>query len=301
MILILFFGCAENDDRLYWVDYIDGNDRDLLFLAESTNIKYIEKDSLKFYLTNEELAFNNSKFKVFQTIYQSDTFVAKVLFNSKQNSPGRNYSFEVRTYTNNHRLIDKFEFASWKKQEKLFCSGTIFNDLKITKICESKSDPVYYQITNSGSIVQLNNKTIEEETQKNNFELIYSIDGISLDKLERQPVFRIKDSIFTFAYEQIWNLDSEFFEPIEPLIIKRGIFRESSKDSIIQIINLAAKGEVVKINDEYSFWKTHNLIVSNGDTKIKFEIDYSVESDIHEILRIFNSYITENRDKLELF
>lgn len=301
IIIISFFGCTKNENRIFWVDDINGSNNDFLFLAESTNIKKIEKDSLRFYLTNEEIAFSNTNFKVFQTIYKNEEYIAKILLNSKQDSNGRNYSFEVRTYSQNHRLIDKIEFAAWKKEEEIFCSGSVFNDLKISKSCKGKKNVDIYQITNTGKIVQLNENVSINKIQNKNFELYYSINGYSLDKLERHPVFRIKDSIYSFTNEQIWTIDSEYFEPTGPELIKTGIFRESSKDSIMQIINSINEHEIVILNDELSYWKTHNLSVLNENRTINFEVDYSVESNIHEVLRILNSYIPDNRSKLELF
>ena len=301
IFLISFFGCTKNDNRLFWVDDLNGENNGFMFLAESTNIKNIEKDSLKYYLTNEEIAFNNTNFKVFQTIHKSDKFVAKILLNSKQNNLGRNYTFEIRTYSKNHRLIDKIEFACWNENEKIFCFGSIFDDLKISKTCDENNSAFSYQINNAGSIIQLNKNIVYEQKQVNNFELMYSIDGISLDKLDVHPTFRIKDSIFTFTNEQIWILDSDLFDPIEPTIIKYGKFRKSSRDSIIQIMNSIKENKVIKIHDEHSFWMTHNLSVSNGNREIKFEVDYSFDSPVHEILGILNSYIPKNDDKLDIF
>jgi hypothetical protein len=163
LILILLtvnlLSCEKRKEKLFWISGTTNKSRDqlhdLLFMTESTNVEILKVDSLKLFLRAEEFAVLDSastRFKNFGQIYEGDKFRVFVLMRSID-TYGRNYSFIIRTFDKDWKVIDDFILATWDEREKVLCFGSIDKDLIIERRCDSKETLDIMQITNEGRII----------------------------------------------------------------------------------------------------------------------------------------------------
>ena len=155
LITVFVLGCETERDKLFWVDKPSGQENDLLFLVESTNIESLQGDSLELFLTRSEfesIGGPPTTYKNFARIHEDDKFTAFVLL-QEIDTVGRNYHFFVRTYDNTSKLIDSFELATWDEDRKKFCYGSISKDLRIERTCDGNQTNDMMQITTDGKIV----------------------------------------------------------------------------------------------------------------------------------------------------
>lgn len=151
-ILIPFIACESGSKELFWIDAPQGQENDLLFLAESTNLPEIKPDSLIHYLTTEEI-FSAEKmtFKDFGVIHEDDRFTVHILL--KQGSDnGRDYTFIVRTFNKDFKIIDSYDLATWIDSEDQYCFGSIDKDLIIVRSCDGGKNKDVRQILDDGRI-----------------------------------------------------------------------------------------------------------------------------------------------------
>jgi hypothetical protein len=155
LLTVCFLSCKETDDKLFWISENDGQKSDFLFLAESTNVPILKGDSLKIFLTPEEVkstTTDSTTFKHFGKIFDGQKFKVHVLLLSME-TVGRFYCFVIRTYDNEYKIIDDFELAAWAESEKQYCFGSINKDLIIERKCNYKATSDIMQITDEGKIV----------------------------------------------------------------------------------------------------------------------------------------------------
>ena len=155
LLITCFLGCNETGDKLFWISDNDGQRSNFLFLAESTNIPILKGDSLKLFLTPEEVkstAIDSTTFKDFGKIYDGQKFKVHILLLSME-TVGRFYCFIIRTYDNEYKIIDDYELAAWTESEKQYCFGSINKDLVIERKCNYKETSDLMQITDEGKII----------------------------------------------------------------------------------------------------------------------------------------------------
>jgi hypothetical protein len=155
LLFFCFLGCQEADKKLFWISENTGQRSDFLYMAESTNVPKIEGDSLKLFLTPNEIASvatDSTTFKNFGKSYVGNIFRVHVILLSME-TVGRFYCFLIRTYDKDFRVIDDFELAAWAESEKQFCFGSINRDLIIERKCNYKEASDLMQITDDGKIV----------------------------------------------------------------------------------------------------------------------------------------------------
>tara|TARA_Y100000589_G_scaffold163298_1_gene155178 strand:- start:426 stop:935 length:510 start_codon:yes stop_codon:yes gene_type:complete len=151
--IILLTACENKERNLFWISEPNGQENDFLFMAESTNIPEIESDSLMLYLTKEEI-FSAEKltFKNFGKIHSDQRFDVHILLKEGSDT-GRNYTFIIRTFDSNFKIIDSYELASWIDSINLRCYGSIDENLIINRSCENGINNDVRQIINDGRIV----------------------------------------------------------------------------------------------------------------------------------------------------
>ena len=163
LILILLtvnlLGCKKTNDKLFWNSSTtsERNDRlhDLLFMTESTNVETLKVDSLKLFLRADEFAAFDSastSYRNFGQIHKGDKFRVFVLLRSID-TYGRDYTFMIRTFDKDWKVIDDFVLATWDEREKAFCFGSIDKNLIIERKCDNKETSDIMQITNEGKII----------------------------------------------------------------------------------------------------------------------------------------------------
>lgn len=149
----------------------DSDPRNILFLAESASHVSLQRAhdtaGLKSYLGEEEFekAFStglpgggdttpvyNTEHIPWDTIFTGHHFVAELVL-VKDNTQGRGYYFQVRTYRNkDHSLVDKKDFAVWSEKEQRHCSGHLSKiDHTFTVRCDRKQEQ--YGFDEYGTIV----------------------------------------------------------------------------------------------------------------------------------------------------
>ena len=154
-LTLLLLNCGGTENKLFWIDKAEQHENDFLFLAESTNIEKLKADSLNLFLSKDELANYDSgttNYKNFGQIYKGDKFKVFVLLRSID-TQGRDYTFLIRTFDNDWKLIDDFELGAWDETKSKYCIGSINKNLVIEKRCEDKGISDIMQITDEGKIV----------------------------------------------------------------------------------------------------------------------------------------------------
>lgn len=151
--IILLTACESPEKNLFWISNPYGQEEDFLFMAESTNIPEIKFDSLLFYLTKEEiLSAEKLTFKDFGKIHSDKQFDVHILLKEGSDT-GRDYTFIIRTFDRDFKIIDSYELASWIDSENLRCYGSINKNLVIKRSCDNGESNDVRKITNDGRIV----------------------------------------------------------------------------------------------------------------------------------------------------
>ena len=151
--IILLTACETGDKNIFWISEPAGQENDFLFMAESTNVPEIKPDSLIYYLTKEEIvSAEKLTFKNFGKIHSEKEFDVYVLLKEGSDT-GRDYTFIIRTFDNDFKIIDSYELASWIDSENLRCYGSIDENLIIKRDCENGGNKDVMQIVNDGRIV----------------------------------------------------------------------------------------------------------------------------------------------------
>lgn len=153
VFLIVLIACETRNKNIFWISEPNGHENDFLFMVESTNVPEIKSDSLIYYLTKEEL-FSTKKltFKNFGKIHSDKRFDVYVLLREASDT-GRHYTFIIRTFDINFKIIDSYDLASWIDSENLYCYGSIDENLIIKRSCKNGEDKDLKQVLNDGKIV----------------------------------------------------------------------------------------------------------------------------------------------------
>lgn len=150
----LFTCCDGGNKNIFWISGTEGHNSDFIFMVESTNVLPIHADSLIYYLTNQELqSLEKLTFKNFGKISENETFKAIVLLKEKIDS-ARNYTFIIRTYNTEFKVIDSYDLATWVDSENRYCFGSINDELIIQRSCDEGKEKNILQILNDGRIVE---------------------------------------------------------------------------------------------------------------------------------------------------
>ena len=151
--LVFVVACATDNQYLFYINNPLEEPNDLVFLAESSNVLKVPKDSVSHYLTFREFReSSNLEVKNFQTLKQTDLYQLKVVFISDTTLPHRDYHFYLRTFNLSHEVIDSYEIGLWNQNEDTYCYGNISHDLIIHKTCQDGSKEIL-QVLKDGRIV----------------------------------------------------------------------------------------------------------------------------------------------------
>ena len=151
--IILLTACESEEKNLFWISEPNGQENDFLFMAESTNVPEMRSDSVIYYLTKEEI-FSAEKltFKNFGKIHSDKRFDVYVLLKEGSDA-GRDYTFVIRTFNKDFKIVDSYELASWIDSENQHCYGSIDEKLIIKRSCNNGEVKDVKQIVNDGRIV----------------------------------------------------------------------------------------------------------------------------------------------------
>ena len=152
-LIIVLTACESEEKNLFWISEPKGQENDFLFMAESTNVPEIKSDSLIYYLTKEEIvSAEKLTFKNYGKIHSDNEFEVYVLL-KEVSDKGRDYTFIIRTFDKEFKIIDSYELASWIDSENLRCYGSIDENLIINRSCENAINNDVRQILSDGRIV----------------------------------------------------------------------------------------------------------------------------------------------------
>ena len=155
LLTINILSCDKPTDKLFWISEQTNQSNDFLFMTESTNVEALKIDSLKLFLRADELQqldTTTTSFKNFGRIYSGEKFQVFVLLRSI-NSSGRNYTFIIKTFDNDWRVIDDYELATWDDEAKKYCFGSISKNLIIERKCDKAETSDIMEITSEGKII----------------------------------------------------------------------------------------------------------------------------------------------------
>ena len=148
-------------------DFNDYNS--ILYLTESANVFPFEDENLRHFLTKEEVkmafetyvdsSFTEPNIRRVQYFPYSrlitKSYVLLIINKRKNDSKGRNYEFDLRTYTFDGRPIDKFILAKWDDDQEIYYAGWIEPDMFIKReYSEGKIE--FYEIMENGLISKRN-------------------------------------------------------------------------------------------------------------------------------------------------
>ncbi len=153
IIVVFLTACESKERNIFWISEPNGKENDFLFMVESTNVAEISSDSLRYFLTQEELvSFKKIKFKNYGKIHSDKRFDVYVIL-KEGNARGRDYTFVVRTFDKNSKIIDSYDLASWIESKNTHCFGSIDEHLIIRRSCKRGKNIEVKKITNDGSII----------------------------------------------------------------------------------------------------------------------------------------------------
>lgn len=149
---LIMLSCNPFADKIFWISAPDNQRNDFLFMAESTNVLPIPSDSLSYFLTDTEI-FSAEKvvYKNYGEVYKNDSFKVNILFRIGAKF-GRDYQFIIRTYSNDFKVIDSYELASWVESNESYCFGSLSKDLIIEKECYNELEEEIARIKSNGEI-----------------------------------------------------------------------------------------------------------------------------------------------------
>jgi len=170
LILTLpLLSCNSDSDKLFLINENSKHHSDFLFMTESTNVLPISADSVKLFLNwNEidETKYLESNiypsdtilpkpvvYKDFGEIYKSDNFKLHVILREGNNTIGRDYTFILRTFSLDWKIIESYELASWIDSENRHCYGSVDRKLIVQRTCEDGKTKDIRQIGNNGRIL----------------------------------------------------------------------------------------------------------------------------------------------------
>jgi len=140
----------------------------ILYLTESANIFPFDDENLKYFLTDEEQ-------KTAHEIYVDSSFTEPInrkvqyypyerlitknyvlLFINKRvnKSKGRNYQYDVRTYTFDGELISNHSLAKWDDDNEIYFGGWIMPDMIIKREFDNGKIE-YFKIAENGKIIKI--------------------------------------------------------------------------------------------------------------------------------------------------
>ncbi|GEM_PF-1964392 len=132
----------------------------------------------------------------------------------------------------------------------------------------------------------------------NEFYLSYIYAGLGSGMGSKQPSFVVTGNEFLYTSEQ-----NSYYEKqtLDPDTICKGIIRQSSIDSIIQIIGNVEDTLIYNTNAGVSSDGIHYIYIKSGDKDLKFSLHNASDSTAKKIVEILNSNIPIRNRKLFLF
>ena len=139
----------------------------ILYLTESANIFPFDDENLKYFLSKEELntaleTYIDSSFtdpitrKVQYYTYErlvTKNYVLLIINKRRNQSNGRNYEFNVRTYTFEGQLIDKLTMAKWDDDSEQYFGGWIMPEMLVKRQIDN-GEIEHFEIKEDGKIIK---------------------------------------------------------------------------------------------------------------------------------------------------
>ncbi|MBI3133333.1 MAG: hypothetical protein HYZ14_01550 [Bacteroidetes bacterium] len=131
----------------------------------------------------------------------------------------------------------------------------------------------------------------EEDTL--NFHLIYCFAGMGANFGTRKQYFEVKDSMFVFSMKQ--NSSFEGQAPLPTDTLNTGYFRNTTKDSVLQIIQGLEDSIITKRNLEVSSGGIVTLTLNYDGHKTLFSLHNCYDDRAQQLVELLNTYIPGNQ------
>jgi hypothetical protein len=129
----------------------------------------------------------------------------------------------------------------------------------------------------------------QEKSESNNFQLTYIYAGLGSGYNSMQPVFKVNgnDCIYTLEENSSWT--GEFTQEPDTLFI--GKFRQSSIDSIIDLISDIKDTLIYNTNPEIMSGGIHSIKIATDGIDLTFRLHNASDPVAEKIVAILNSNI----------
>lgn len=151
------------------------------------------------------------------------------------------------------------------------------------------------EISNTDSFV------VEKPNSHNDFEFSYMFTGFGYNEGEMFSVLKVVGNHYIHTKEQDSSLIGKIYN--EPKFVSEGFIRETSIDSILEIIHELKDSLVYRVNDNFELDSggIHTISIRNDSTNVKFMLHNVSDSSALKLIEIINSNLPNGFDKLWLF
>lgn len=131
------------------------------------------------------------------------------------------------------------------------------------------------------------------------FTLSFVTVGFGSNMFEMEPVFRVTGNQFVFTSEEVWIRPEQKKIQRDTLLV--GLFRTSSIDSIINLVDNISDTLIKKFNSHISSGSAQYIDIFTGKKRIKFNLHNISDATAEKIVAILNTYIMDEKQRLYLF
>lgn len=150
-----------------------------------------------------------------------------------------------------------------------------------------------------------NNRQNRAQSEKHNlkkyenFKLLYSYAGLGSGMGSIQPTFSATGADYVYSLEQNSSFTGEFQK--KPEFICKGKLRESSIDSIVNLVKDIKDTLIYKTNTGIMSGGIHVISIKNDKINITFRLHNASDPIAQKIVDIVNSNIPNDKKRLWLF
>jgi hypothetical protein len=145
-----------------------------------------------------------------------------------------------------------------------------------------------------------NKKSIPAVSRKpDSFKLYYTYAGIGSNSYSAFPAFSVENGKYWYSLRQDGFITQK--ERKKPDTLFSGLFREGSRDSVINMVKGIKDTLVHRSNPGILSGGIDFINISNDSIKIAFELFNASDSSGEKIVNLLNSYIPAGYTKLSLF
>lgn len=130
------------------------------------------------------------------------------------------------------------------------------------------------------------------------FSLSFTTVGFGSNMFEMEPVFKVKNRKFLYTSEEVWLWKGKGKNKLRKDTLLTGAFRNSSADSIVQLISGLKDTVIYKTNASIMSGSAGYLTITTRNKKVRFDLHNASDRRAEAIVAILNSYVPEGMEKM---